>query len=242
MIHQRGQSMTEFAVGAASVCLLMLGTIAISGYQETQRRMAVAARQAAFMSAWSHGRFNAAAMTRALADRNLDDAGLTEPSGRSRIVHSEDLIVSTATRQPDGLASTAHAVLLTPLRAAGGFLGNSFDLSTGNFQSGRLSLPVAPMLSMPRPFSQLSLEFHQPFALQADAWNASGPQHVIQRTGGLVPGSRLVALQALWQPLLAPASLIEPSIAQLCFGLIEPDRIPEDRLGPGRASLPGRCP
>jgi hypothetical protein len=46
----------------------------------------------------------------------------------------------------------------------------------------------------------------------------------------------------MWRPLLAPLALLEPSLGDLCFGLIEPDRIPEDRLGAGRTALPRGCP
>jgi hypothetical protein len=65
---------------------------------------------------------------------------------------------------------------------------------------------------------------------------------VRQRAGGLVPTNRLQALNAVWRPLSLPLGILEPSLRKLCFGLIEPDRIPEDRLGSGRTPLPDACP
>ena len=78
--------------------------------------------------------------------------------------------------------------------------------------------------------------------LRADRVGAYGARDVATRAGGLVPTGLLRALNAIWQPLSVPLGVVEPSLGQLCLGLIEPDRIPEDRLGPGRTPLPGGCP
>jgi hypothetical protein len=101
---------------------------------------------------------------------------------------------------------------------------------------------LAPRGNLPRPFRDLELKLHAPYALLSDAWHSADASHVRQRTAGLVPASRLAQANTIWRPLLAPLRLIEPSIVRLCPGLIEPERLPENRLGPGQSPLPGRCP
>jgi hypothetical protein len=94
---------------------------------------------------------------------------------------------------------------------------------------------------MPVPFRTLQLRFSQPYALLGNDWSASGPSHVARRAGGLVPTHVLTPLSRIWRPLSAPLSLFEPSLRDLCFGLLEPDRVPEDRLGPGPVQRPASC-
>jgi hypothetical protein len=128
------------------------------------------------------------------------------------------------------------------LRVAGGFLGGNFDLSADGLLDGSISVDIAPDPYLPAPFDGMEVQLRQPFALLTDAWNASGASHVRSRTAGLVPTTTLSGLQTLWRPLLAPLALIEPSLAQLCLGMVEADRVPNDRLSAGRTPLPGRCP
>jgi hypothetical protein len=142
---------------------------------------------------------------------------------------------------PARAAAAAHAMVI-PLRVAGGFLGRGFDLSADGMLTGSIDVNIPADPNLPQPFSAMPLQLRQPFALLGDAWNAAGTQQVRDRTAGLVPTSMLTGLNSLWQPLLAPLSLLEPSLSRLCLGIIEPDRLPEDRLGAGRTPLPGRCP
>ncbi len=242
MNNQSGQSMTEFAVGAAALTLLLLGSITVAGYQEVQRRTAIAARQAAFEGAWRGANTDRPALVRNVVARGLDDAALTDAFGLARFV-SQSGISATATDQPPpGLAQDAARAMVAPLRMAGGFLGGDFDLQTNGLLGGTIQVDIEPQARLPQPFDSMRVQLRQPFALLTDAWNAGNARHVLNRTAGLVPTSALNGLQSFWEPLMAPLSLIEPSLTQLCLGLIEPDRIPEDRLGAGRTPLAGRCP
>ncbi len=242
MTKQHGQSMTEFAVGAAALTLLLLGSITIAGYQEVQRRTVIAARQAAFEVAWRGARTDRAILVRDVVARSLDDAALTDAVGHGRYVLRSGITATATDLQPTGLAQNAGSAMVAPLRVAGGFLGGNFDLRTNGLLSGTVTVDIGPQARLPQPFDTMTVQLRQPFALMTDAWNAGNPRHVLGRTTGLVPTSALTSLQSFWQPLLAPLSLIEPSLSQLCLGLIEPDRIPEDRLGAGRTPLAGRCP
>lgn len=241
MKAQRGQSMAEFAAGAALLSLLLLGATAISGFQEVDRRAVVAARQLAWQAAWSPG-VAAAARARELHDGMFADPGVLDPHGRRLLVREEDVTVTADSRAPDGIAGLAASVLVQPLRVASGFLGAGFDLSEGGISHGVVAARILPLASMPAPFDALELRPRARFALLADAWHAGGVQQVRARAAGLVPGARLAALNAIWRPLGAPLGILEPSLGQLCLGLVEPDRIPEDRLGPGSTPLPGGCP
>lgn len=234
--------MVEFAIGLAAFSLLLLGAISIAGFQEVQRRLAISARQSAFELAWTSGRAAPDAVARDVVIAQLNDAALVNAIGSEELVRSQDISASAVRGQAPGMASGAATAMLLPLKMAGGFLGSDFDLETSTLLSGEVRAGIAAHAELPAPFNNLELELRQPFALLSDAWNAGGPRHVQQRVGGLVPTNALTRLQSLWQPLLAPLSLVEPSLARLCFGIIEADRVPEDRLGAGRSPLPGRCP
>ncbi len=240
MKHLTGQSLTEFAVGAAALSLLMLGSVTLAGYQEVQRRTAVAAREVAFENSWLRDGSLNARLQRA-AERHLNEPGLTE-AGHHPYVSPSGVGVASREQRAPGLAGGAAHAMLEPLQVAGGFLTGSFDLSAGRYSVGALSVEIDPQPDLPEPFRNLSLQLQQPFALQSDAWNAAGARHVGSRAQGLVPSSALSGLQSIWRPLLAPLALIEPSLGDLCLGLIEAERIPEDRLGAGRTLLPRGCP
>jgi hypothetical protein len=242
MRAQAGQSITEFAVGAAVFALLLLGSITIAGYQEVQRRMAIAARQSAFASAWAGARANHTQSLREAARRHLDDPAVIDAFGRNPYVTGSAITATASLHASPGVSGTAMRAMLTPLRAAGSMMGGDFDLSADQLLQGTLTVPLARQPALPQPFGSLSLEFRQPVAIMIDAWNAAGVDHVRRRARGLVPASALTGVQALWRPLAAPLSLLEPALGELCLGLIEPDRVPEDRLGAGRSPLLAGCP
>jgi hypothetical protein len=241
MIRQRGQSLAEFAVGAAALSLLMLGSITLGGYQEVDRRSVIAARQAAFEGSWVGDRATDAALRETLFRRNFEDAGLAMAAGNGRPVEPEQISLAASVTAPGGVAQTATQLMLAPLEVASGFLGGGFNLTAGGFRTGEIGTRIEPIQELPAPFNSMTLQLHAPYGLMTDAWHAGGLQQVRSRAGGLVPTAALGQVPALWRALLAPLSLVEPSLAQFCPGLIESDRIPEDRLGPGRTPLRRTC-
>jgi hypothetical protein len=241
MNHQRGQSMVEFAVGASVVALLLLGTVTIGGLQEVQRRGIVAAREAAFFGTWVGQRVGNAALRNQLAGAHFDDAGLENATGRARLAGKGDVSLTASTMGAPGRSAAAVQTLITPLQVAGGFLGGGFDLRDSGYRTGVLRTQISGTAGLPTPFDNLRLRFDQPYALLGDAWASGSPLQVERRAGGLVPSHALTSLSALWRPFTAALGLLEPSLRQLCLGLIEPDRVPEDRLGPGPRQGPARC-
>ncbi len=99
----------------------------------------------------------------------------------------------------------------------------------------QVAADVPAVRGAPAPFSQLSLRLTERASILTESWNAGDPAHVVARVKPLVPSARLERLIEPMQVLAAPLELVEPAFAQLCIGRIEPDRIPETRLGP-RAS------
>jgi hypothetical protein len=241
MISSRGQSMVEFAAGVAVLAMLMLGTITVVGLQEVQRRNISAAREAAFQGAWVRQRDSIASLRGQMAREHFDEPGLTNATGTDRMLAPADVDLTASTGATPGRGAAAVDFLMRPLRATGGFLGAGFDLDDKGFQHGIVRADIRGAARLPVPFDSLQLSFEQPFALLADDWSAAGPSHVGRRAGGLVPTHLLSPVANLWRPLSVPLALFEPSLAELCFGLIEPDHVPEDRLGPGRAQRPATC-
>jgi len=236
-----GQSMVEFSLCAGTLALLLLGTWTINDYQEVQRRAIVAARQAAYEGAWLAENFRIEGERSRLASLHFDDAGLTDPTGATRLVSTESVRLEAQSGPAPGQGTAAFEFLTAPLRASGGFLGEGFDLANKGFRIGAVVAETRAPPNLPAPFRTLTLRFRQPYALLTDGWNAAGPAHVARRAGGLVPASILSGLTGLWSGLSAPLGLIEPSLRQFCPALIEPDRLPEDRLGPGRPQPGPTC-
>ncbi len=225
--------MTEFAACAAVLALLLLGTATISSYQELQRRSIFAAREAAFEGGWLGQRTGSRPLREQLAGQHFSDPALTDATGQAAVVDPEAVRLTGGDAQLAGQAAVATHALVTPLRTASGFLGGDFDLDAQGMRTGVVSTDVVGASHLPPPFRDLQLHFEQRYALLTDAWNAGSPQHVARRAGGLVPGHALSAMAGLWRGLLAPVSLLEPSLQRLCLGVIEPDRVPDDRLSAG---------
>jgi hypothetical protein len=233
--------MVEFSLCAAALVLLLLGTWTISGYQEVQRRAIVAARQAAFEGAWLAEGLRIDEERLRLGRQHFDDAGLVDATGKTRLVSAQSVQLQAQSGPAPGQGTTAFEVLIAPLRAAGGFLGGGFDLANRGFRTGAVVAETQVLPHLPAPFRDLQLRFRQPYALLSDGWNAGGPAQVSQRAGGLVPSSALSGLAGLWSAMSVPLAVIEPSLGQLCPALIEPDRVPEDRLSPGQAQRDATC-
>lgn len=233
--------MAEFAAGAAALSLLLLGTVTLSGYQEVQRRTLAAARQSAYGGAWNLANLPEASAAR-LYSAYFSDPGAADVVGGHQYVAAADLQVMSSSSAAAGAAADAARLMLEPLRVSAGFGNPGFDLENQGLLQGRVDARIAPLPRLPAPFDSLDLELSTPFGLLADAWHSADAEHVRRRTSGLVPAARLSALGGVWQNLLTPLRLVDPSIGQLCLGLIEAERIPEDRLGPGLTPLPTRCP
>lgn len=238
----RGQSMVEFAVAMTVMSLLLLGTVTLAQYQQVERHTLLAAREMSFAGGWAGMQAGAGTSATRLHEVLFTQAGVREPLRGDVLVADEDLRVENATARLQGLAAQSAEAMVVPLRVAGGWLGRGFDLTTATYSRGSVRARIAPLSQLPAPFDGLDLSLEQPFAIVGDAWHAGGSGQVTGRAGALVPTTALAGIRQLWQPLSAALSVVEPSIAEWCPGLIEADRIPEDRLGVGTTPLPRGCP
>jgi hypothetical protein len=243
MSKQSGQSMVEFAVGISVFVLLGLGGVTVAGYQEVQRRSIVAAHNAVFDAARRRGRALSATPQDSAYALHLADPGLRDAQGRALLVAREDLRVDTSEYSAPGHAAIAVGLLRDPLAVASGYLGGDFDLSGSGYERAQVTVDLNSRPYLPAPFDALDLQFTQNAAALSDAWNAGGSPHLHRRTAGLVPTQRLSGLAGLWRSLATPLRVLEPSIDHLCLGIIEPEGVPEDRLGPPNSVLPvgDRC-
>jgi hypothetical protein len=242
MKDQSGQSMVEFAVGVSVLALLVMGALTIGAMQEIDRRTVSAAREISWRESWRPREAVTQAQVQSLHAASFSGPGAGDPVSGEELVARADLAVVSTSQRPSGVAGSATQVLLSPLRVASGFLGAQFDLAGETLTGGSVQVRIAPVSRLPAPFNELDLQWSVPFALLGDAWHAAGPAHVRQRAGGLAPTHALQGLQTIWRPLRMPAGILEPSLRQLCLGVIEPDRVPEDRLGPGSTPALDRCP
>ncbi|MEO8308952.1 MAG: hypothetical protein ABI616_13020 [Pseudomonadota bacterium] len=232
MRTQQGQSLVEFAGGSAVFLLLLLGGITLSGYQEVQRRGTSAARQLAFQSAAHFPQATHQESAQRLYAGHFDDVGLLDAVGRSRYVESDDIAQSLQIGAAPGIAADAAGLLLSLLEAGSALTGRKLELDAGGYVSGQVTAHLATQRWTPEPFRNLDLMLRQPYAILSDPWNSGSPRQVRDLASSLVPTQKLAELSNAWQALAVPLSLIEPTIGKLCLGLIEPDTVPEDRLGP----------
>ena len=244
MKRQHGQALAEFSVVAGVFVLLVLGTELIARYHEIQRMALLAAREQAFSASWLAGRVTAATLQDRLRQRYFEQPGWSDPTGTVAVPANEDAVRLAVTQDAaPGRAAAAVAVALQPLRAVGGFLGSSFDLTDRGFHVARVAVTLDAIPHLPAPFDTLALDFEERAAILGDAWNASGPGHVAARARGLVPTSLLAANAAWLRPVLAPLALLEPALSRFCPGLLEPERVPLDRLTgvAARVAQPGQA-
>ena len=86
---------------------------------------------------------------------------------------------------------------------------------------------------LPDPFAQTPSEFNERYVLPGGDWASSGPSQVESRTAGLVLTRAAAPLQPFLKLTTQLLSVLEPSLRELCLGQVNPERVPDDRLGSG---------
>jgi hypothetical protein len=232
-----GQSSIEFAVGLSTLALLGIGTLAIGTWQEAQRQVLVAARQSAFERNWTGVGIDSERSTR-LHRLHFSDPGLAMPLTGEGLVGAIALEERPVARPLEGATGAAEGLLLRPLEVGVAGASGGFDPGGRGWAGSRVELRPRPMPFLPDPLRTLQPRLRGSMVLLDDGWSATGPSQVRQRAGALVPTRALASLQAVVRPLLLPLTLIEPSLAQFCPGLLDPDGVPADRLSASTTSQP----
>ena len=216
----RGQAMAEFAVAVAVLATLLLGMPVISRYHELQVATIEGARRLAFQDSWRRGEAplsDAEALRTALFPSS---AGQDQPVATA-------LDASHAVGAAPGRAGQAARAWLAPFRLAA---GSGFDLRDQALYRAELAMTASNPAGLPEPFAGVHVDLREPYVLLTDEWASSGPDQVARRAGGLLmtrPLPLLRPLLSLGKGLLA---IVEPAIRQLCPGVVDPERVPADRL------------
>jgi hypothetical protein len=232
-----GQSSVEFAVGLSALLLLCMATLVIGAWQETQRRVLVTARHAAFERTWTGARDDAGRVVR-LYRQHLGDPGLAMPLTGGLLVGTEDLEEVPVSLRLEGATGSAEGWLLQVLEPGISRPSGEFDPGGRGWAGARVEVHPRQMPFLPPAVRTLVPDLHGSMLLLNDSWSSSGPAQVRERAGALVPTHALNSLHSVVRPLLLPLSWIEPSLAHFCPGLLDPDGVPEDRLSASAAARP----
>ena len=215
---------------------LGIGMQMVAGWQQAQRQAVLAARETAFTAAWQPPAADAAQRVQRALGLHFDTIVAQAPGRGESLIDPERGISVHIEPLPLGdTASGLMAQLMRPVQAAASWMAARLALQPGGLQQSRVEVTLASLPGLPAPWSGPGPVLVEQAAVLGDNWAATGPEQVGQCSGGLVPSQALAGpLQAL-RPLLWPARLLEPSLGQLCVGLIEPERVPADRLTGGAA-------
>lgn len=223
-VRARGQAMAEFCVAAAMLALLLLGLPVLARYHDTQFNLIVQSRLTAMLHSWSpQQRIDAQALRRS-GFAPLDDPRRPEVSG---------LDVTTGSTHAPGTLARVAELALEPVFVVGSLGGSGLNVERAGYVRAALSAEVVAQdqALLPAPFDALNLTLQEHHVLLGDAWNSASPAQVADRTSGLVPTAAFASLRLLLAPVRMVASVVEPSLGQLCLGQIDPEKVPADRLG-----------
>ena len=231
MNRVRGQALVEFSIMVGVFAALGVGMQVLGGWQRLQRQAVMAAHEVAFSATWSNQPVEPQRLQEHTLALHFDGVGTAAPgSGEPLLQRGSGMSLTLSQAPPPGSTPALLSTLMRPLRVVGGFLGGEFDLQQQGFAQAEVSLQGGDLPGLPEPWSSAGLQARERAAVLGDSWAAANPQHVASRTAGLVPTSVLARQSAWLRPLLWPARLIEPALGRLCLGLIEPERLPIDRL------------
>lgn len=230
MKSQRGQALVEGAVALVLLSTVLAAIPCLAGYHDVQRAALRAARDASYMAGWA-GMAEAATVSRRSATV-FADVPWAHPRDGERWLSGDDAASTDhADSAPPGRAAALMDFIAKPLGESAGLLGGAFELNRSGYHTLRVTAAVPALRGAPAPFSELQLSLEERSAVLTESWNAGTPEQVVARVKPLVPSAQLQPLVEPMQVLAVPLKFIEPAFAQLCVGRIEPDRVPEMRLG-----------
>ncbi|MES2950578.1 MAG: hypothetical protein V4858_18755 [Pseudomonadota bacterium] len=242
---QRGQSTVEFAVLAVFLLVPMLLIVPLIGkYMDVAQTTAIASRYVAFEGHVRHSSSN---------DSWKSDAELAQEV-RRRFFSNSDAPIKTNDAAGDFnahrntlwfdhkgrplLPAFASNVSATATRESltqpfGAFYAGSFKLPYDNLYTGQVKVSIADIAGL-KPFDTLGLSVTRSTTLLADPWGASGPSSVHDKVRGATAAFPYQYLKVAAAPLAPFISLLEPNSSPPDVGVVDPDKVPADRLGPSR--------
>ena len=221
----RGQAMAEFAVAVGVLATLLLCMPVLGRYHELQAASIQSARRAAFESFWRAG-------ARGDIDVAAIRGALFPDIGDAAQVNAERVHANLTTAAETGVAGRTTRVLLAPFRLARAINGG-FDLREPLQYTANFAVELSTPPQLPDPFAKTPIQFNERYVLAGGDWASAGPGQVQSRAGGLVPTSAVAPLRPLLKLTKTLLSVLEPSLRELCLGQVDPERVPDDRLGAG---------
>ena len=220
---ERGQAMAEFAVAVSVLVLLLLAMPVLGRYHELQVATLEGARQLAFQSSWRQAGMTRASTEAIRGELFINTGGADQPEAGT-------LKAQFAFGTTPGLAGRADRALLAPFAIASR-LNSGFDLRDGALYHADLRVAVLQPPGLPEPFAAIPMELSGSYTLLGDAWSSVGPEQVARRSGGLLVTRAAQPLRPLMALGAAILSIVEPAFRQFCPGVVDPERVPADRLG-----------
>jgi hypothetical protein len=254
-LRQRGQAMVELIVGAMLLVPLFIGIVILARYIDIKSTTVQASRYAAFERATNLGRFSDAELERKMRERlfTLSDAPVRSSDGLGNgdawrnenpnfmdhssranrlIARPADVTLRTSEASAPGAAGTGAEAVANAIDGIGRVTGSRFDVNRRAFYTGTVSVKLANLSALPAPLNNLDLTLSDRTTLLGDTWHAGSPAAVAQRTGALVPSRLFEPVNRLLRPVRGALSIFEPAFEELCLGQIDPEIVPNDRLGP----------
>lgn len=217
--------MAEFAVAVGVLVTLLLCMPVLGRYHELQVASIQSARRAAFESSWRAG-------TSGNIDVGPIRSALFPDVGDAAQVNAGRMGANLTTGGEPGLSGRSTRALLAPFHLARAINGG-FDLREPVLYTANLDVALSTPPELPDPFAQTPIQFSERYVLAGGDWASAGPGQVQSRARGLVPTGSLASLRPLLKLTTTMLSLLEPSLRELCLGQVDPERVPDDRLGVG---------
>lgn len=240
--RQKGQSTVEFYVLTLVLVPLLLIIPLIGKYMDIAQTTAVASRYVAFEGTVRHTSSNG----------GWKSDGELAQEVRRRFFSSSDAPIKTSDTAGDfnahrnpmwfdhhgspllpafGSNVTVGTVKDSTTQPIGTVYAGSFGLSSSNLYTGNVNVTVADIAGL-QPFDALGLSITRKTALLTDPWAASGPSSVSSKIKGSTAAFPYAALKVAAAPLSPFISLLEPNSSPPDVGVVDPDKVPADRLGP----------
>lgn len=150
-------------------------------------------------------------------------------SGKQRLLARHgDVTVNTSPENLPAFAATAIDGALQNITKAGANITSGESLPIGEFFTGRVSVKLANVASLPAPLDALNLTLNESSSLMTNSWDAGSPKQVAMRTRPFAPASAFRTVSQFLDP-------IRPALSKLGFddfnpGQICPDIVPADRV------------
>ena len=219
----RGQAMAEFAVAVAVLVTLLLGMPVISRYHQLQIATIEGARRLAFQSSWRSKEYPH-------PDAQALRASLFPPGASHDQPAATSIKAGYDVGAAPGRAGQVARVWLAPFRLVA---ASGFDLHDRALHRADVLVTVSKPAVLPDIFADAPTALAGHYVLLGDDWASFGPEQVARRAGGLLITHSILALRPLLSLGRSVLAAVEPAIDELCPGIVDPERLPADRLGAG---------